>query len=70
MKAKDVSIAVLAICLIWFGSAIVRLERYHYASMLSMCDDQADPVQRTLCLETTETRTHWVWHLAYGLRIL
>ena len=67
---KNVVILALAACLLWFGAAIIRLERYHYAAMLDMCRDKALPHQRDECLELTETRTHSIFHLLYGLRLL
>jgi hypothetical protein len=65
-----VVIALLAGCLIWFGFHIVRLERYHYANMVGMCREKPDLVQRDICLSRAESRTHWMYHLAYGLRLL
>ena len=66
------TIALLAGMLVWFGTAIVRLERYHYASMLGMCG-QIDPLRlgkREVCLQKAETRTSPFYHLLYGLGVL
>jgi len=70
---KNLAIIALLAMLLWFGSAIIRLERYHYASMLGMCDQHAGLaalVKRDRCIERTETRTSPVYHLIYGLRLL
>lgn len=78
--------ALLSIC-IWFGSRIVVLEKYHYASQLNLCTENITELSnahvtdfstestialiiRDECLIEAETRTHWLWHLAYGLNIL
>ena len=69
---KNVIISALILTLLWFGSAIVRLERYHYASTLGMCG-QVDPAglgSREECLSETETRTSPIYHLLYGLNLL
>ena len=70
--AKNLTIALLAAMLVWFGTAIVRLEQYRYASMLAMCGP-LDPLtlgKRELCLQKAETRTSPVYHLLYGLDLL
>jgi hypothetical protein len=72
MMAKNVLIIGLAAMLVWFGSAIIRLEQYHYASMLGMCGP-IDPLtlgQREACLQKAETRTSPIYHLLYGLNVL
>jgi hypothetical protein len=59
--------------LLWFSSTIIRLEKYHYASQLGYCAEYQGPsnlVARDRCLNGKETRTHPLWHLLYGLRIL
>jgi hypothetical protein len=72
---KNLAIVVLSVMLLWFGSAIIRLERYHYASMLGICERTAKPgwleqqrLEQQRCLNSIETRTGPLWHLAYGLR--
>lgn len=63
---------VLSLALnVWMGMAVVRLENYHYANQLGACVDNIMSIgstQREKCLEESETRSHWVWHLFYGLR--
>jgi hypothetical protein len=70
--AKNLIIAFLAAMLVWFGTAVVRLEKYHYASMLGMCGpvETLTLVERELCLQKAETRTSPFYHLAYGLGLL
>ena len=69
---KNLAIALLLVMLVWFGSAIIRLERYHYASMLGICECKAKPtwLEQQRCLDTIETRTSPLYHLAYGLRLI
>ena len=71
--AKNITIAILLIVSIWLGAAVVRLENYHYASVVGMCgefkpDDPSQTVPRHNCLHRTETRTRALWHLYYGLK--
>ena len=66
------TIVVLALLLLWFGSAIVRLENQNYAMRVGMCGahdpiDIQNVLDRTRCLETVETRTSPLWHLYYAL---
>ncbi len=69
---KNLAIIALLAMLLWFGSAIIRLERYHYASMLGICERKARPgqLEQQRCLNSIETRTGPLWHLAYGLGII
>jgi hypothetical protein len=70
------TIAALVVMVIVLGAAVVRLEKYRYANSLGMCDEyfsRDDPtsrVQREKCLESKETRTHWLWHIVYATKIL
>ena len=66
------TIAVLTLAVVVLGRAVVRLENYHYANSLGFCDkyDVHDPRQllaRDECLIKTRTRTHWFWHILYGI---
>jgi hypothetical protein len=69
---KNALIVVLAAMLVWFGSAIIRLERYHYASMLNVCGnwDPLTAAKREACLEQAQGRTSLVYDLLYGLKLL
>jgi hypothetical protein len=49
-------------------SAVVRLENYRYANFVGACTefDITKPqqrIEREKCLEATQTRTHWFWHV-------
>ncbi|KRR26466.1 hypothetical protein CQ14_02985 [Bradyrhizobium lablabi] len=56
--------------------SVVRLENYRYADSVGMCselfsrEDVRKRVERELCLENSQTRTHWFWHILYGTKIL
>ena len=70
-----VIIATLTAAVVWMGAAVVRLENYRYANSVGFCTqfDAKAPQQRIdrdTCLDRTETRMHWVWHLLYGLKVL
>lgn len=67
---KDLIVIALIAILVWFGSIIVEKENYQYAAMIGMCNEHIDPIIKHECLLKKETRTHWIWHLAYALRIL
>ena len=59
--------------LVWFSSAIIRLENYHCASQIGMCAEcqgAISLVARDRCLNNQQTRTHPLYHLLYGLRIV
>jgi hypothetical protein len=70
---KNVTIAVLLVCVGVLASAVVRLENYHYGSFVGMCSEfkAGDPVaavKRHECLHKQETRTNPLWHLFYGVQ--
>lgn len=67
---KNILIFALVGLLIWFASVIVRLENYRYASSVGFCSEHADLVQKSRCLNETETRTSPLWHLVYALGLL
>lgn len=77
MKAVLIAIiCALAIAVYLLGAAVVRLENYRYADSFGMCDEhfsRNDPVkrmQRFQCLEAAKTRTHWLWHILYGTKLI
>ena len=66
-------IAVLLIALVVLANAVARLENYRYANFVGFCTqfDITSPqqrIEREKCLEATQTRTHWFWHVLYGVR--
>lgn len=65
---KNFIIAILAALLIWFGTALTHVENERYALLLDMCPSNA-PLLVPDC-QGVETRTGWIWHLAYGLSLL
>jgi hypothetical protein len=76
MKLIPLALIVgLALATMWLGAAVVKLENYRYANFIGKCSQYniTDPIQRIQredCLEKTQTRTHWFWHLLYGLKVL
>ena len=65
--------ALLLSIVVLLSATVVRLENYRYSNFVGFCSQYniADPQQRIKredCLNSTESRTHWVWHLLYGLR--
>lgn len=71
---RNVVIVGLLAMLVWFGSAVIRLEQYRYASMLQFCGNAPDELERArqqACLsERKDLRTSPMWDLAYGLGLL
>ena len=69
---KNIIIAILMLTTIWLSLQVVRLERYHYASFLGMCEQNepkspAATIKRSKCLNAIETRTNDMWHLYFGV---
>ena len=67
------TIIVLALAVVALASAVVRLENYRYANSVGSCREFDSPLQygeRERCLEATQTRTHWLWHIVYGVGLL
>lgn len=72
---KNLVILVLVALLFWFGHEVVRLENVRYASELGMCQEfqpeRSNSFEERLgCLLKVQTRTSFVWHLLYGIRVL
>jgi len=73
MNKYKITIIILIFFLIWFASAIVRLENYHYAVQVGFCANFSEPInliEKDKCLNQIKTRTNPIWHLLYGLKIL
>ena len=73
-NTKNITIAILLLIIIWFSTTIIRLENYHYANQVGMCDldrFEGDFLQKkilqTRCFNSVETRTSPMWHLYYAL---
>ena len=58
---------------VWMGYALIRLERFHYASLLGFCEQygvENTPtlrIEKEKCLNDKETRVSPLWHLYYAL---
>jgi hypothetical protein len=68
-------IALLVAIVVMLTAAVVRLENYRYANAVGFCAqfDITKPqhrIDREKCLEATQTRTHWFWHVLYGVGLL
>lgn len=73
----QIATVVLLFACFWLGETVVRLENYHYGSVVGMCKEVPDPLIRTMplspltdrheCLHHTQTRTSSSWHLYYAL---
>ena len=71
LTVEKIIIGILFLLLIWFGATIVRLENYHYAVQVGFCQEYSNlDGKKEECLNKAETRTSWMWHLLYGLKIL
>ncbi len=67
---KNSIIAILLLCIVFLATVVVRLENFHYASVVGMCSEFKTEEQRVKhhnCLHNTETRTSSFWHLVYAL---
>ena len=67
-----IAIAALLVAVAILSKTVVRLENYHYANFLGFCADfnPKDPqqrIEREKCLNATETRTRWFWHILYAI---
>lgn len=65
---KNFAIGVLALSVLFMGSALVRVENHRYALATGMCPGPASGLPPDLaCISKAETRTGWWWHLYYAL---
>lgn len=70
--AKNLAIAALLLIVLALSAVVVRLENYHYASLLGMCSQfqpgyPLENGKRHECLHRQKTRTSPLWDLFYGL---
>jgi hypothetical protein len=69
LSVSTVLVVSLIALLVWFGSALVRVENQRYALQVGLCTfSPTDPVVLSDCLNRAETRTGWWWHIFYALR--
>ena len=69
---KNALLVLLLAAVGWLAVTVVRLENFHYASLVGMCgefkaDDPLQTVKRHNCLHANQTRTSFFWHLFYAL---
>ena len=61
---------ILSVLIIWLAASLVRVENQRNALYVGMCRDQGTGLTNYTCMRTVETRTHWMWHLLYGMGVL
>ena len=62
------SFLTLLLMIAWLVLALVRVENQRYALQLGMCRDEARKLPDLSCIERSETRTGWYWHLYFALK--
>lgn len=72
---KNILIIVLLICVFILGKTVIRLENYHYANQIGMCDirkingnELEKEQKRRECFALVQTRTNSLWHLFYAIK--
>ncbi len=56
-----------AVLIVWLSAALVRVENERNALAVGMCWDDARKLPDLACIEKSQTRTAWWWHLFYAL---
>ena len=72
---KNVAIILLVAIVVWFASAIIRLENQRYAMEIGMCGnfepEHPESIgKRSECLAKVQTRTDAAYNLLYGLKLI
>ena len=69
---KNTILIISVLTNIWFASAVIKLENFHYSVTVGMCDEKkfASKVDWVICNENQKMRTHDLWNLYYGLKNL
>ena len=68
---KNRSSLIVAIILIaWLTTALVRVENQRYAMSIGMCQLKDPLLWDIECLSKVETRTSWLWHVVFALKLL
>ena len=68
---KTILIIVLAGLLVLTSVRLVEVENQRYAMLTGLCSGKLDPrIPDVQCLATVQTRTLWLWHLAYALKVI
>lgn len=55
---------------IWFGFVIVKLEKFHYSTLVGVCGDyknESERLKMITCLESSQPRTSDWWNFYYGV---
>lgn len=65
MKFKVLSVVLAVLCLL-LGASLARVENERYALSLGMCRDKLG-IADASCLQKTQTRTHWFWHVFHAM---
>ncbi len=79
MKLK-IFVVMSLIVNIWFSFTIIRLEKFHYSTIVGLCGEmkiesnkilkEYDGLEMYNCLSKIQPRTSDWWNLAHGLKIL
>ena len=64
---KNVLIIVLIFLIILLAESVVRLENIRYASAVGLCQEYEQGYEKQKCLNQSETRTNFLWHIYYAL---
>lgn len=64
---KNVIIALLLAMVAFMSHRLVQLENQRYAMVTGLCEYDPGNPRWLDCLERTQTRTSWAWHLYYAL---
>jgi predicted Holliday junction resolvase-like endonuclease len=72
---KNLLIVILLIIVFILAKTVIRLENYHYAHQVGMCDKEkfyGNELQKEQksrdCFELVQTRTNSLWHLFYAIK--
>jgi hypothetical protein len=73
-KTFYITVAVLAVIIVWLSSAVARLEAFHYSVQTGGCGAISEnPVERMKaldCLDKEKPRTSPLYDILYGLNVL
>jgi hypothetical protein len=65
--SKNITIAALALLVVFLADRLVRVENQRYALQSGLCKvDHVNLAPFWKCLETAQTRTSWFWHLYHA----
>lgn len=64
---QRVLLALAAVLIVWLSAALVRVENERYALQTGMCWNESLKLPDLACIEKSQTRTGWWWHLFHAL---